>query len=442
MMQLPKKLSIHKGGSFMNRNRTEKINQVNDATLVIGIDIAKKTHYACAVDQRGRELAKVWRIQQSKDGFIHFKKAVRELMETHDKTNVLIGFEATGHYWMNLAAFLEVSELPFVLVNPMHVKQSKEMDDNLQTKNDAKDARIIAKLLPNGYFSIPRKMTLVDHHIRQGSAVRERLRKDIAMVKNRIQRWLDLYFPEFNQVFKHYGQQALTILKLTPLPGDIRNASVDELIKQQKEAGAKYAGKPKMVSLIEKARHSIGVTQSEHMARLEMQGLISQLELLNLQLEEVTSHMIEQAKHLHEFQFLVSIQGISENTISELLAETGSLHNYKHPRQIIKLAGLTLRENSSGQHQGTKKVSKRGRRRLRSLLYKAILPLIQNNTAFHELYTYYYSREHNPLTKKEAMVVLCRKLLQVLHGLSKKQIMFDPNRMLADLSYVTQNKAA
>ncbi|WP_096187582.1 IS110 family RNA-guided transposase [Evansella halocellulosilytica] len=426
----------------MNRIRNEKINQVNEDTLVIGIDIAKKNHYACAVDLRGRELARVWRVHQSKDGFIHFEKTVKDLMETHQKTNVLIGFEATGHYWMNLAAFLEISGLPFVLVNPMHVKQSKEMDDNLQTKNDAKDSRIIAKLLPNGYFSIPRKMTPVDHHIRQGSAVQERLRKDIAMVKNRIQRWLDLYFPEFNQVFKHYGQQALTVLKLTPLPGDIRGASVEELIKQQKEAGAKYAGKPKMVALIEKAHHSIGVTQSDQMARMEIQGLVSQLELLDLQLEEVTSHMIERAKDLDEFQFLVSIQGISENTISALLAETGSLRNYKHPRQIIKLAGLTLRDNSSGKHEGTKKISKRGRRRLRVLLYKAILPLIQNNTAFHDLYTYYHSREHNPLTKKEAMVVLCRKLLQVLHGLSKNQIMFDPHRMIADLSQGTQNKAA
>ncbi|WP_096435262.1 IS110 family transposase [Alteribacter populi] len=426
----------------MNRSRNERINQVNENTLVIGIDIAKKNHYACAVDLRGRELTKVWRIHQSKDGFIHFEQAVRQLMETHNKSNVLIGFEATGHYWMNLAAMLEAFEFPFVIVNPMHVKQSKEMDDNSQTKNDAKDARVIAKLLPNGYFSIPRKMTTAEHHMRHGSAIRERLRKDISSVKNRIQRWKDLYFPEFNQVFSELGQQALAVLKLTPLPQDVPHLSVEEMVRQQKKAGAKYAGKPKIVTLIEVARHSIGVTRSQEMSRLEIRSLVQQLELLESQLEEVTSQMVEQAQSLEEFQYLVSIPGISENTVSELLAETGSMRNYRHPRQLIKLAGLTLRENSSGQHKGTKKISKRGRKRLRALLYKAILPLIQNNASFRQLYMHYHSREQNPLTKKEAMVVLCRKLLQVFHGLSKKQAMFDPERMLIDSSNYPQNKAA
>lgn len=426
----------------MKNNRNERINQVGEDTLVIGIDIAKEHHYACAVDLRGRELAKVWRIHQSRQGFIHLENSIHELMKQHHKKNVLIGFEATGHYWMNLASFLEVIGIPFVLVNPMHVKQSKEMDDNLQTKSDAKDARVIAKLLPNGYFSVPRKMTTVDHQIRKGASIRDRLRKDIAIVKNRIQRWIDLYFPEFRQVFKHYGKQELTVLKLTPFPEDIKNASAEELVKQQKAAGAKYAGRPKMAKLIELARDSIGVREGEYMARLEIQGLVSQLELFEAQLEDVTTKMIEQAKGLPEFHFLVSIKGISENTVSELLAETGSLENYKHPRQIIKLAGLTLRENSSGKQEGSKKISKRGRRKLRALLYRAILPLIQNNTAFHDVYTYYHSREHNPLKKKEAMVVLCRKLIQVLHGLSINRTMFDPERMLADLSHISESKVA
>ncbi|WP_422655554.1 hypothetical protein [Lysinibacillus sp. UBA6686] len=37
----------------MNSKTNQKINQVSEKTLVIGIDIAKRTHYACAVDVRG-----------------------------------------------------------------------------------------------------------------------------------------------------------------------------------------------------------------------------------------------------------------------------------------------------------------------------------------------------------------------------------------------------
>ena len=40
------------------------------------------------------------------------------------------------------------------MVNPLHVKRSKELDDNLQTKNDKKDAVVIARLMKDGRFSV------------------------------------------------------------------------------------------------------------------------------------------------------------------------------------------------------------------------------------------------------------------------------------------------
>ena len=38
--------------------------------------------------------------------------------------------EPTGHYWFNLGKFLQDNEMKPVLVNPHHVKKSKEFDDN------------------------------------------------------------------------------------------------------------------------------------------------------------------------------------------------------------------------------------------------------------------------------------------------------------------------
>ena len=55
--------------------------------------------------------------------------------------------EPTGHYWFNLADYLRDYDVKLVLVAPQHVKHSKEMDDNTQTKNDRKDPLVIAKLV-------------------------------------------------------------------------------------------------------------------------------------------------------------------------------------------------------------------------------------------------------------------------------------------------------
>ncbi|TSB44796.1 transposase [Alkalicoccobacillus porphyridii] len=167
-------------------------------------------------------------------------------------------------------------------------------------------------------------------------------------------------------------------------------------------------------------------------ANHEMEWIIGQYEQIETALEEISVKMRELAQEIEAYQHLISIPSISEETVCDLLAETGPLTSYSHPRQLIKLAGLTLRENSSGQHQGRKSLSKRGRRGLRALLFRAVFPLIRNNQVFSDLYTYYISRSENPLKKKEAMVVLCSKLLKIFWGVSHHKVAFDAERMRND----------
>ena len=44
-----------------------------------------------------------------------------------------------------------------MMVNPYAVKQTKELDDNSQSKNDRKDPMVIAKLVTEGRYSVPYK---------------------------------------------------------------------------------------------------------------------------------------------------------------------------------------------------------------------------------------------------------------------------------------------
>lgn len=111
----------------MHSNTNQKINQVTENTLVIGIDIAKHKYFACAIDDRGRGLQKSFPIVQSHLGLEGFYERRLDLKVAHEKQDILVGFEPTGHYWMNLAAFLTSYRISFVMVNPMHVNRSKRM---------------------------------------------------------------------------------------------------------------------------------------------------------------------------------------------------------------------------------------------------------------------------------------------------------------------------
>jgi len=353
---------------------------------------------------------------------------ILQTMKEAKKTEVIIGIEPTGHYWMNLAYFLDQYGIPLVMVNPMHVRRSKELDDNLPTKHDKKDALVIARLLKDGRFSYPRILKDIEAELRIGSTLRSKLTEDLASIKNRIIRWLDRYFPEFTQVFPNFGKMTLATLKMTPLPKDIKGKTAEELVFLYRQVkGMRAPQLPKAKLLIEAAKNSIGLAQHE------IATLLRQYRLLETEIETVNNQLADMAQTTMEYEILASVPGLGDATIVDLLSEVGSFSLYENPRQLIKLAGLTLRESSSGQHKGQKHISKRGRKKLRNTLFKVIVPLIRHNEAFKKLHEYYTTRQQNPLRGKQSMVILCGKLLKVLHGICKKKVFFNEQHMMDDL---------
>ncbi|MBJ8030396.1 IS110 family transposase [Bacillus cereus group sp. N21] len=418
----------------MNFNQNHKINQVTDQTLVIGMDIAKRTHYACMVDERGLLLKKSFPVSQSRQGFETFYEKILDAMKQFGKTSVIIGIEPTGHYWLNLAYFLNERGIPLVVCNPMHVKRSKELDDNLQTKNDAKDALVIARLVKDGRFSYPRILKEVEAELRVGSTLRTNLVEELVIVKNKIIRWIDRYFPEFTQVFPSFGKMALAALECTPFPIDLAEKEVEDVLNLYRQTeGIKSPQRPKAVQLIDCARSSIGLTEGQQMARIEIATLVRRYHQLEQEIEDLQEQLTTLVQASAEYEWLQTVPGLGDTTIVDLLSEIGSFSHYGHPRQLLKFAGLTLRENSSGQHKGKKRISKRGRRQLRTLLFRVIMPLIRHNEAFRQLHEYYTTRPTNPLRKKQSIVVLCGKLLKVLHAISTKHVVFDVKRMIQDI---------
>ncbi|MFC6604847.1 IS110 family transposase [Ectobacillus funiculus] len=305
---------------------------------------------------------------------------------------------------------------------------------NLPTKHDAKDALVIARLVRDGRFSYPRILTGVEAELRVGATLRNQLVEEQGAVRNKLIRWLDRYFPEFTQVFPTFGKTALAALACTPFPCDVIAKTTEEILNLYRQVeGVKFPQRPKVIKLAQVALTSIGVTEGQGMARIEIATLVRRYRQLEYEIQELTSQLTEMTQASVEYEWLSTVPGLGDATIVDLLSEIGSFSHYKHPRQLLKLAGLTLRENSSGQHKGQKCISKRGRRHLRALLFRVMMPLIRHNEAFHQLHEYYTTRAQNPLRKKQSIVVLRGKLLKILHTLSTKQVAFNAQRMMQDI---------
>ncbi|WP_339216659.1 IS110 family transposase [Ornithinibacillus sp. FSL M8-0202] len=418
----------------MKYNQNHKIKQITESTLVIGVDIAKENHVARAQDARGIEFGKPMNIENSRAGFQRFRLWMKSLMREHDKPDVIVGFEPTGHYWMAFAQFLRHEGIKYVVVNPMHVKKSKELDDNSPTKNDVKDARVIAQLVKDGRYSEPQVPTGIYAELRNGMNLRDRLQEDLQRVRGRILNWLDRFFPEFHEVFKIWeGKAALMTLEAFPLPQEIINLGAEKILRHWKQEVKRAIGIKRANALVAAAKRSVGLTKGLSMARQELQSLMEQYQCLCGQMEQLMQDVEALLEQIPAVPYMMSIPGVGLVTVAGFLAEVGDLSNYTHPRQVQKLAGFNLRENTSGKFRGQTSITKRGRPKLRSLLYAAIRPMVAKNREFKQMHEYLTTRSENPLKKQQSMIALCCKLIRVLFSLGHKRVSYNGEKCLGHI---------
>ncbi len=427
----------------MNQKQNQRITRISEKTLVVGADIAKKIHVARAVDFRGIELGKDCVFHNDQEGLTKLALWMKELGEAHEKTDIVLGIEPTGHYWFPLAAFLKEQGIKLVLVNPHHVNKTKDIEDNSQTKSDYKDAKVIADLIRNGKYSEPNLPTKEYAELRILMNLREKVMVNLTQVKARVTGWFDRYFPEYPQVFKNWeGKASFMAMKQFPTPEEVISIGVRGVLAHWKTEIKQGIGIKRAERLYAAAMVSIGLTEGLGAARIELVILLEQYELYSKQQEQIMIEAMQILKNLPGTQEMLSIPGIGVLTIAGFLAEVGDLSQYDHGQQIIRLAGLNLTENSSGKRKGKTGISKRGRSRLRGLLFRAMLPLVATNAEFKALHKHFTTRSDNPLKKKQSLIALCGKLVRILYTLGTQQKEYDASAVLGPVRIDQLQRAA
>lgn len=248
---------------------------------------------------------------------------------------------------------------------------------------------------------------------------------------NNLSAILDEYFPEYGMVFKNLlGKASQYVLSKWPFPSDLKDLPVDALTEELKQASHGRVGKKRAVMLRDAAQGSIGVREGLAAARLRLTHCLREITFWQEQLSETEDAMAEALECTGLAVYLLSIPGVGVVTAASFLGEVGDLTRYQDWRQLRKLAGYNLTENSSGERKGQTKISKRGRPVLRSLLYQASLTLVAKNMQFKALYHHLKKRRENPLKGTRALIVIACKLLRVMFTLAKERRFYDPEKVL------------
>ena len=367
-------------------------------------------------------------------GFMAFRAWVEDIAEKHGKTAVIPGMEPTGHYWFALGKFLQDNGMRPVHVNPHHVKKSKELDDNNPNKNDRKDPKTIAALVNEGRFSYPYMPTGIYAEVRSLSNLRFQTQEELTRIKNRIARWFAIYFPEYKDVYGDLkAASGRMVLKVAPLPDDIIKLGAEGVNQIWRDAKLRGVGMKRAKTLITAAEHSVGSKEAPETARIELRHLLGDMDVYTTRLEELLRSIEGKLREIPYVDKLMEIKGIGLTTVSGFIAEVGDIGRFDNPRQLQKLAGYAIVANDSGKHSGESRISYRGRKRLRYVLYEAAISLIGKNAEFREIHEYYRTRKENPLKKMQSVVAVACKIIRVFYTILTKGVGYDANKLMGDI---------
>jgi len=418
-------------------DKNAKLSFISDDMLILGCDVGSETHYLRAIDTRGRELSKsAFSFSNDLEGFLSAKEWALELAAKHDKSQIVLGLEPTGHYWFCLATWMVSNGISVVQVNPYAVKQTKEVEDNSQLKDDTKDPKLIANLVKDGNFGMPYLPEKLYAELRRLSMFRDQLNEDRIRSLNRLHREMKIYFPEYKEALgKVDGAFSLELLKQAPFPDDLTALGEEGIRQIWHNAKLRGRGYSRAGEILEYAETSVGIRDGADAARTAVKWFVGKIQELDAELAVVEKQLIQKCHEIPHTDNILEISGIGENTFSGILAEMGDISRFDDVKEIQKLSGLGLVACSSGKHKGETKISHRGRKRLRYWLFQAAKSVVAHAEEFKELHIYYTTRADNPLKKMQSLIVIACKLLRIIFAILKNGTVYDPKKMLMDIRY-------
>jgi len=411
----------------MKNSVAKKLRQVPAGYLVVGVDPHKKKRAAVAMTQDFTTHSK-FKFDNSRGGFKMALERTRLEMVKTGSRGVIFAIETGGHYWRNLAYFLDERGIPFRFINQFTLKRRREGKDLNRRKNDYRDSEVAAQLLCTGEFTETRLQHGVYAELRAAHNAYRRLVKERTRITNLTKGLLDGLFPEFTQVFKDpCGLTALSVLSICPIPGVIAGMTEEEFTNTIRANHQGRLMRKKLRALRYAAETSIGIKAGARPVSTELSFLVEKLQLIGRHIRSIDGTLVRLVDEIEEGKYLLSIIGLNYISVAGLLAELGSFRSYQSAKQLIKMAGSNPTESESGGKRGSHTpMSKQGRPVLRYCAWTAVVPMLRFNPDFRAWAKKRRERpvHANPLNGREVVGAALNRLLRLSFALVKKQTFY------------------
>lgn len=334
-------------------------------TYFCGIDIAKRKHVACVINRDDEFIVRSQSFNNDAQGY---QALLNRLKDTGQRRQILIGMEATGHYWYALRDFLVGQGYEVVVLNPIQTAQQAKKAIR-KSKTDKIDAHHIAQLLKNGEHKaalVPGDFAMT---CRQLTRLRYKLIGQGAGVKRLLWSRLHPVWPEYETLLANpFCKTGRTLLMTAPTPTDVLafgRQTLTALIR--KTSRGKY-GATQAEKIWLAAQQTVGTRRGLDGARVSIRSLLTQIEALAAIRKQLEAEIVALAERLPGHLF--TLPGIDRISAVSLFGETDPIEAFDTGAQLVAFAGLDTTVFQTGQYEAPhRRITKRGSPFLRHTLW-------------------------------------------------------------------------
>jgi transposase len=338
----------------------------------LGIDVSKRWHDAALLDANDTVC---WRLKvpASRAGL----RLLEERLAGLAPTEVVVGLEATGVYWITLHAWLVQWGARVLVLNPLQTRAFRNASLR-GGKSDELDAVSLARLVRWSERTLSAHVAAEE----QQAAAREisRLRTEMMQLRAKqlvkLDTILERIFPEFRRAFPSLStKSARAVLARWPTPALVNAAALADIVAALEEASRGRVTTAKAEQLRALAAESIGVADPLDAAAIAIRTVVDHLTHLDEQIHalagRVDALLVSEATAR---ALLETIPGLGPETVRTWLAEMPPVERFRAKNgaeRLVAATGLDAQVRQSGQYTGKVKMSKRGNRYARRALVLA-----------------------------------------------------------------------
>jgi len=385
----------------------------------LGIDVSKGYADFVMLDDKKQPIEENFQLDDTFDGHCRLYEILCTFCENHPKCTIYAAVESTGGYennWFNaLVKFQGTLNLRTARLNPLGVNANSKADLK-RNVTDKISAQNVAE-----YMIAHHEKVSYQHHDQLASLRKQwgfinMLTKQSTQLFNQLEPLLYTANPEVLTYCKNgMPGWVLKLLMRYPTASDLSKAKVVSV------ARIPYISSARAQKLVTVAKRSVASSTDKITAQLIVETVKQILHLKKI----IASQIDLMAKQcsVPEVDLLKSFIGIKDYSAIGLILEIQAAERFPSVKKLASFFGLHPVYKISGDGVGRFRMSKKGRKEPRKILFMVALTAIRSNPLIRGIYL-----EHTQKgMEKMAAIGLCmHKILRVIYGMLKHNMVFNP----------------